>query len=37
MAVLELKSNLEVNHVDEIEKKVWQEFLRLYSILGLVN
>ena len=35
MAGLELKSNLEVKQVDEIEKKVWEEFLRLYSVVGI--
>jgi hypothetical protein len=34
MAGLELKSNLEVKQVEEIEKKVWEEFLRLYSVVG---
>ena len=35
MAGLELKSNLEVKQLDEIEKKVWEEFLRLYSVDGI--
>jgi hypothetical protein len=35
MAGLELKSNLEVKQVEEIEKKVWEEFLRLYSVVGI--
>jgi len=34
MAGLELKSNLEVKQVEEIEKKVWEEFLRLYSVVA---
>ena len=37
MAGLELKSNLEVKQLDEIEKKVWEEFLRLYSVDGMIN
>jgi DEAD/DEAH box helicase domain-containing protein len=36
MAGLELKSTIEVKHVEEIEKKVWEEFLRLYSVLGMI-
>lgn len=35
MAGLELKSNIEVKQVEEIEKKVWEEFLRLYSVVGV--
>jgi hypothetical protein len=35
MAGLELKSNFEVKQVDEIEKKVWEEFLRLFSVVGI--
>jgi hypothetical protein len=37
MAGLELKSYLEVKQVEEIEKKVWEEFLRLYSVVGMIN